>query len=119
MAEADTRAAVHDYYAAWASQDKVRAASLMAPDMRHVSVWGVWESAEAYLEEFDSLSVGIGTIEFIREVYSEGEAFVLFRVVMESGASFVGTDLLRVEQGLVHEVINVNAGDPNRLNELV
>jgi ketosteroid isomerase-like protein len=110
---------VHAYYQAWAAQDKPGAAALMANDMRHISVWGRWESAESYLEEFERLSEGLAAIEFIRELYGAGEAFVLFRVIMESGASFIGTDLLRIDEGLVSEIINVNTGDPTKLVELI
>ncbi len=44
---------------------------------------------------------------------------MLFRVIMDSGASFIGTDLLRIGDGRVREIINVNSGDPTRLVELV
>lgn len=64
-----TRDLVHAYYAAWAARDKEAARTLMAADMRHVSVWGLWESAAAHPEEFESLSDGIAAIELIREVY--------------------------------------------------
>lgn len=67
----------------------------------------------------DRLSDGIAAIELIREVYGAGEAFVLFRVVMNSGAAFIGTDLLRVAGGQVSEIVNVNSGDPVKLVGLV
>lgn len=119
MTDSDTRDVVHAYYAAFAARDKDAAAALMADDMRHVSVWGVWESAEGYLEEFENFSAGLTGIEFVREVYEGDQAFVLFRVVTDSGAWFTGTDLVTVSDGFVSEIINVNAGDPNGLNDLV
>jgi SnoaL-like domain len=119
VTSSDIRDVIHDYYAAWASQDKNAAAALMADDMRHASVWGVWESKESYLEEFENLSAGLTDIEFVREVYDGDQAFLLFRVVTESGAWFTGTDLVTVSGGLVSEIVNVNAGDPNGLNHLV
>ncbi len=51
-------------------------------------------------------------------MYDNTEAFVLFRVIMDSGASFIGTDLLTVGNGRVEEIINVNSGDPTALVEL-
>ncbi len=119
MTEHEMRDVVHSYYEAWATQDKSRAAALMASDMRHISVWGQWESAESYVDEFDRLSEGIAAIRFLREIYGVGEAFVLFRVIMDSGASFIGTDLLRINEGLVTEIVNVNSGDPTKLVELI
>lgn len=44
---------------------------------------------------------------------------MLFRVVMNSGAAFIGTDLLRVAGGQVSEIVNVNSGDPVKLVGLV
>lgn len=44
---------------------------------------------------------------------------MLFRVVMNSGAAFIGTDLLRVGGGQVSEIVNVNSGDPVKLVGLV
>lgn len=114
-----TEDVVHAYYAAWAARDQQAAAALLAPDFRLVSVWGIWEKAAHYLEEFARLSAGIAAIEFIREVYDGDQAFVLFRVVMDSGASFIGTDLLRISDGKVRELINVNSGDPAALAGLV
>lgn len=119
MNDPSTRDVVHDYYAAWAAQDKDAAAALMAEDLRHASVWGLWESKDSYLEEFENFSAGLTGIEFIREVYDGDQAFLLFRVVTESGAWFTGTDLVTVTDGLVSEIINVNAGDPKGLNDLV
>lgn len=113
------RDVVHNYYAAWAAQDKDAAAALMADDLRHASVWGVWESKDGYLEEFENFSAGLTGIEFISEVYDGDRAFVLFKVVTASGAWFTGTDLVTVSDGKVSEIINVNAGDPNALNDLI
>lgn len=115
----DTRDVVRGYYAAWAARDKDAAAALMADDLRHASVWGIWESSAAYLEEFENFSAGLTGIEFVREVYDGEQAFVLFRVVTESGAWFTGTDLVTVSDGKVSEIINVNAGDPKGLNDLI
>lgn len=114
-----TRDVVRAYYEAWARRDEAAAAALMAKDFRLVSVWGVWGSAEEYLEEFGNLSDGITAIELLREVYDDDQAFVLFRVDMASGGGFVGTDLLRVRDGKVAELINVNSGDPTKLAELL
>lgn len=114
-----TEDVVHAYYAAWAARDQQAAAALLAPDFRLVSVWGIWEKAAHYLEEFARLSAGIAAIEFIREVYDGEEAFVLFRIAMDSDSSFIGTDLLRVAGGKVRELVNVNSGDPAALAGLV
>lgn len=119
MTDHTTRDVVHAYYAAWAARDEDAAGALMADDLRHRSVWGVWESKDGYLEEFERFSAGLTAIEFVREVYDGGQAFVLFKVVTESGAWFTGTDLVTVTDGLVSEIINVNAGDPTGLNDLI
>lgn len=99
---------VRDYYEGWAEGDLARSRGHMDKICCFKSPQDKFQTADQFFEACSHLSEGLVSIKFLREIYSGDEAFVILEWYLESGATFMDAEYLKMRDGKIVEIIVLN-----------
>ncbi len=103
-----TRKVVHEYYDGWITGRLDQSRNLMADDCIFKSPQDKFLSADAFLTACSHLSDGLTGVKYVKEIYSDSEAFVILEWQIDQDQSFMDAEYLRIKSGKITEIIVVN-----------
>ena len=108
MNDSSVREVVRSYYTSWASQDRTGVRTLLANDVEFRSAQDQFKDADDFLAACWKYAEGIVGVSFMKELYSQDQAFVILTWKNADGSVFVDAEYLRVESGRVCEILVIN-----------
>jgi hypothetical protein len=99
---------VHDYYDAWVNQKRDGVRDLLGDNLVFKSPQDTFLTADEFLGKCWVYSRGLKEVHYLREIYSEDQAFVILLWEMDDGSRFADAEYIRVRKGMITEIFVVN-----------